>query len=618
MSNSNSLIGVDREIYEYLSLDNPKSFLLFAGAGSGKTRSLVNVLQKVREKKLDRLIKSGQRVGVITYTNAACDEIKHRLSYDPLFHVSTIHSFVWKLIEPFTEDIKEWLKEKLQADIDDLSLKLSKVRCMNGKTAQQNIRKIESKSRRLDELSLVRTFSYSPTSNQVERGTVSHEEVIQITATLLNESHLLQNILTNRYPILLIDESQDTRKELMEAFIRTQSLNCSKFSLGLFGDLMQRIYSGGKDDLETALPEDWKTPSKIVNYRSPKRIVSLINNIRDEDDGKKQEPKAEAIEGRVRLFIVDSVSANKPEVENDVRYKMSLITDDALWLESNHTKVLTLEHAMAANRGNFDQFYMPLSEVDHLRDSLLNGTNASLRFLCYQFLPLVNAIKARNDFLIASIIKKYSGVICSSNIRFCEDPLSILKEADDSVSRIAAKVVDGDPSICEVLQLVDKSSLLFIPDTLKALLVNVDRESIENEIDVSETSFAWEVALNAPLSHLNNYFLYINERLGFGTHQGVKGLEFDRVVAIMDDDGSKGFLFKYEKLFGVKALSSTDIKNQAEGRDWVVSRTRRLFYVICSRAQKSLAVVAYTQDPEVVRNKSLASGWFKEDEIEMM
>ncbi len=618
VSDSNCLIGTDREIYEYLNLDNPKSFLLFAGAGSGKTRSLVNVLQEIREKNLDRLIQSGQRVGVITYTNAACDEIQHRLSYDPLFHVSTIHSFVWELIESFTEDLKVWLKEKLIADIDGLSLKISKARDINGKTAQQNIRKRESKSRRLDELSLVRKFSYSPTSNKVERGTVSHEEVIQITATLLNESELLQNILTNRYPILLIDESQDTRKELMEAFIRTQTLNRTKFSLGLFGDLMQRIYSGGKDDLEDELPEDWKTPSKIVNYRSPKRIVSLINNIRNEVDGKKQEPKDGAIQGVVRLFIVDSVSANKTEVENLVRYKMSSVSDDSQWMEPSQTKVLTLEHAMAANRGSFDRFYMPLSKVDYLKDSLLNGTNVSLRFLSNQFLPLVNAIKAKNDFLIANIIKKYSGVISSNNVQFCVDPLSTLKEIDDSVNSVAAKVVDGEPSIIEVLKLVDKNSLLDIPDTLKALLVDVDTSSTDGEVEASETSLAWEIALNAPLSHLNNYSLYINEKLGFGTHQGVKGLEFDRVVAIMDDEDSNGFLFKYEKLFGAKELSSTDIKNQAEGRDWVVSRTRRLFYVICSRAQKSLAVVAYTQEPEAVRNKSLVSGWFTEDEIEMM
>jgi len=619
VSKPNSLIGVDHEIYGYLNLDNPKSFLLFAGAGSGKTRSLVNVLQEIREKNLGRLIQNGQRVGVITYTNAACNEIQRRLSYDPLFHVSTIHSFVWEMIKPFTEDIKGWLRTKLSADIEELDLKISNARDINGKTAQQNIRKREAKATRLDDLRLVRKFSYSPTSNRIERGTVSHEEVIQITATLLNESPLLQNILTNRYPILLIDESQDTRKELMEAFIQTQSLNRSKFSLGLFGDLMQRIYGGGKHDLESSLPDDWKTPSKTINYRCPQRVVELINSIREEDDKKKQEPKAGAPLGVVRLFIVDSDTATKRDVEVSIRAKMSAISEDSLWLEPNQIKALTLEHAMAAIRGNFDKFYLPLATVDGLRDSLLNGTNASLRFLCSSLLPLIEAIRVRDEFAIANIIKKYSGVISSTNADFCLDPISTLKNTDQSVEEIRAIVWELDPPLAQVLLLIKAYKLLYIPDELNALLV--ESSSLKNddeEENLSQRSIAWNQALLAPISHLANYALYINEELGYGTHQGVKGLEFDRVMAIMDDNSANGFLFRYEKLFGAQALSQTDIRNQSEGKDSVLSRTRRLFYVICSRAEKSLAVVAYTKDPKAVKRKSLESGWFTQDEIEMM
>ncbi|ELH9637436.1 ATP-dependent helicase [Vibrio alginolyticus] len=619
VSKPNSLIGVDHEIYGYLNLDNPKSFLLFAGAGSGKTRSLVNVLQEIREKNLGRLIQNGQRVGVITYTNAACNEIQRRLSYDPLFHVSTIHSFVWEMIKPFTEDIKGWLRTKLSADIEELDLKISNARDINGKTAQQNIRKREAKATRLDDLRLVRKFSYSPTSNRIERGTVSHEEVIQITATLLNESPLLQNILTNRYPILLIDESQDTRKELMEAFIQTQSLNRSKFSLGLFGDLMQRIYGGGKHDLESSLPDDWKTPSKTINYRCPQRVVELINSIREEDDKKKQEPKAGAPLGVVRLFIVDSDTATKRDVEVSIRAKMSAISEDSLWLEPNQIKALTLEHAMAAIRGNFDKFYLPLATVDGLRDSLLNGTNASLRFLCSSLLPLIEAIRVRDEFAIANIIKKYSGVISSTNADFCLDPISTLKNTDQSVEEIRAIVWELDPPLAQVLLLIKAYKLLYIPDELNALLV--ESSSLKNddeEENLSQRSIAWNQALLAPISHLANYALYINEELGYGTHQGVKGLEFDRVMAIMDDNSANGFLFRYEKLFGAQELSQTDIRNQSEGKDSVLSRTRRLFYVICSRAEKSLAVVAYTKDPKAVKRKSLESGWFTQDEIEMM
>ncbi|WP_218012978.1 hypothetical protein, partial [Testudinibacter aquarius] len=106
--------------------------------------------------------------------------------------------------------------------------------------------------------------------------------------------------------------------------------------------------------------------------------------------------------------------------------------------------------------------------------------------------------------------------------------------------------------------------------------------------------------------------------LSFGTHQGVKGLEFPRVMAILDDSEANGFLFKYNKLMRVEALSDTDKKNIVSGKDNVLSRTARLFYVICSRAEKSLVVVAYTSDIATLKEKAVNSGWFAEDEIEII
>jgi DNA helicase-2/ATP-dependent DNA helicase PcrA len=85
--------SVDDEIYGCLDLDAPRSFFLFAGAGSGKTRSLVEVSKRFRQNNIHRLRLNGQKVAIITYTNAACDEIKRRLEFDPAFNISTIHSF---------------------------------------------------------------------------------------------------------------------------------------------------------------------------------------------------------------------------------------------------------------------------------------------------------------------------------------------------------------------------------------------------------------------------------------------------------------------------------------------------------------------------------------------
>ena len=86
-------------------------------------------------------------------------------------------------------------------------------------------------------------------------------------------------------------------------------------------------------------------------------------------------------------------------------------------------------------------------------------------------------------------------------------------------------------------------------------------------------------------------------------------------MVILDDDEARGRWFSYEKLFGAKDPTSTDLKNEQEGKETSIDRTRRLFYVTCSRAEGSLAIVAYTQEPQKEKDYVLEQGWFDKDEI---
>lgn len=45
-----------------------------------------------------------------------------------------------------------------------------------------------------------------------EYNALKHAEVIKISAQMILENKMLQRIIAQRYPILLIDESQDTKK----------------------------------------------------------------------------------------------------------------------------------------------------------------------------------------------------------------------------------------------------------------------------------------------------------------------------------------------------------------------------------------------------------------------
>src|SRR5450759_5708252 len=77
------------------SINEGKSFVVEAGAGSGKTRSLIDTVRSVLEERRESLATHGRRIACITYTNVAKDEIIARLNGDPLVFVGTIHELIW-------------------------------------------------------------------------------------------------------------------------------------------------------------------------------------------------------------------------------------------------------------------------------------------------------------------------------------------------------------------------------------------------------------------------------------------------------------------------------------------------------------------------------------------
>ena len=48
--------------------------------------------------------------------------------------------------------------------------------------------------------------------------------------------------------------------------------------------------------------------------------------------------------------------------------------------------------------------------------------------------------------------------------------------------------------------------------------------------------------------------------------------------------------FSYDKYLRIKPLSERDLKNIQEGKETIIDRTRRLFYVCCTRALMDLVV----------------------------
>ena len=606
--------NIDKQVDDALEkciLSTPrKSFFLFAGAGSGKTYSLVLLLKKIHKSIGKEILLQGKNVAVITYTNAATDEIINRLDYSPVFHISTIHSFVWDIIKYYQRDIRKLYCHYLEEDIQEINEKLEKAKNKTTKTYLSNEEKLDFLKKRLEKAEKIEKFIYNPNGSNPEYNALKHADVIRISAQMIMANLMLQRIIAQRYPILLIDESQDTKKELVDAFFKIQENFASIFTLGLIGDQKQRIYTDGKDNMLSIIPKDWEKPVKKMNYRCAKRIIQLANTIgKDIDIHAEQNPREDANDGFIRLFVVQQHEGiNKDEVEQTIMKIMSKDAEDEKWTGIDaDIKILTLEHMMAARRLGFDSFFAPFNKVSKYQMTFLQGAVPEIDFFTKIILPIAESMKGDGRVAL-EILKEYSPLLSKQNT---EKPYELYLKCREKAVDVAS-MVNENKTIREIVKIISDSQLINLPNV-------VDRASNLVSDDVKESDdeelTAWVNTMDLPIEVIRKYDDYVNHRTRFDTHQGVKGLEFDRVLVIIDDSEAKGFMFSYDKLFGVKNLSETDINNMAEGKETSINRTQRLFYVTCTRAKKSLAVVMYTNNPEKVKEEVIQKGWFKEEEI---
>lgn len=601
--------NIDLQLKECVSNEKRKSFFLFAGAGSGKTYSLVKLLENIQNVWGNKLMREHRQVAVITYTNAATDEIMRRIDYNPLFHVSTIHSFVWDSIKTYQKDIKARYLQRLQANIYELQAKIDATKNKETKTYKANQEKINHLIERKEAKEKIDKFIYNPNGDNLKANSLNHSDVIEIGTQMLQENLLLQQIITQQYPFMLIDESQDTRSGLVDAFFTIQKNFPNDFTLGLIGDIKQRIYMDGKADIKNLIPADWEKPEKVMNYRCSKRIIQLANKISSVLDGSEQQARDDAPEGYVHLFLVNSHNVlDKNAKELDVRAKMSAITGDEQW--NSDVKVLTLEHSMAAVRLDFKDFYELFARLPKYQMSFLQGDMAEMSFFANMVFPLMTMLKENDGIGVLNLLKKKSPLLEAVPDRDYPEMLAKIRNVLDELRSSNLE----EMKVSEIIEFVQRNMLFVIPDHL-TLALNSKEEEVDKD---DKESLAWVRALQLPLRQFKAYDDYVHERTPYATHQGVKGLEFPRVLVLIDEEAAKGNMFSYEKLFNVTPLSQTDIKNKEMGKENSIDRTSRLFYVTCTRAKESLAILMYTSNTERAKQTAIHNGWFGKNEIDVL
>jgi len=270
--------------------------LVLAGAGSGKTRVIIN--------KIAYLIQtcgySPRNIAAVTFTNKAAREMKERLNQElgrkeiRGLTVSTFHTLGLTIIKREAKTIgikpgftlfdgtdtlsllKELTEKELDGDKDQLNLLQGAIsNCKNDLiTPEQAIKNAQSGEEVLTAQLYQRYQSQLRAYNALD-----FDDLIMVPTLLLKNNSEARERWQNRFHYLLIDEYQDTNTSQYE-LVKTLTGLRGRFTV--VGDDDQSIYSwrGARPQNLVLLKTDFPSLRLIKleqNYRSSSRILRCAN-----------------------------------------------------------------------------------------------------------------------------------------------------------------------------------------------------------------------------------------------------------------------------------------------------------------------------------------------------
>jgi DNA helicase-2/ATP-dependent DNA helicase PcrA len=525
---------VDAQIIETLKSEH--SFRVEAGAGSGKTYSLNRAIEWIQANKWSDYSRKKQNVVCITYTNAAVAVIAERLAKDSFILPSTIHSFAWNAIKQY----QRFLIDIVTSDPDFLS--------------------DEGDFFKVTEVTYTLGHRYKENGIQY----LYHDDVLKLFCLLLDNAKF-RRVFADKYPLILIDEYQDSYKPIIDRFVDYFIAKGIGPQFGFFGDAWQTIYQSNKacgaiehDNIDVI--------KKSSNFRSAPRIVQLLNDIRPDLP---QKSAIDGFDGKVVVITCEDYNGARrtdrnfkgelpPEVlksrldEIEVKIKQSTPNDETL-------KILMITHKVLATQQGYEQL------LDVLGDGLRDKEDPFLLFFMNTVEPIYKALCTSNTQLLFDTlaIKRYPITKKSEKVKW-QELREHLAEARTQ------KAID-------VLELVYRTDLIPIPPKLNGYYrlyhnapetMYIAESTIRSFLDLEYTQFLAAID-----------FLY--PEAVFSTEHGVKGEEYDNVVFVV----SKGWN-QYQ--FETYAPMITGHSSIPKGNEASFERNRNLFYVCCSRPRKRL------------------------------
>lgn len=507
-------------------LSNEKKILCLAGAGTGKTTTMLE--------RISHLVDQGvcpSSILVLTFTNAAAFEIKDRYRRKHPEDVSpdfrTFHSFCYHVLSTNTAVRIKLGYTAIPTVADDAITKRIEREAGTMTDIKSSIQSLEKKQKRTAKEQFELDMLHKTIDKLMKKdNTITFDKLCTSICALFVQDDPLIQMYKEQYEYIFVDEFQDT-DPTQDAFMRSFT-NSNLFCVG---DALQSIYSfrGATSSIIKALSRDpeWHTIKLYINYRSTQSICDFANihSIHADDAYRVKITSGREIDGE----YIDRRRFKKSYGPGgvDIKCLNECIEDIRYWRGSVAILART-NREVDAIKSEFEQRGLPYKSNNKKID-----------------IPNILTSVGDNEFAIGWLashlsVEKYADYIRTSTLRQAEGlEYPITEFIKDFRSN---RMVDNYWSIILALRRICKENDRSIMDRCYDVLDVIGCQSLKLDPYKCPT-------MKDAVNHIKDVYVGTEDDPGtdvyIGTIHSVKGLEFDNVYVL--GVGDQTFLMNTEE-----------------------------------------------------------------------
>ena len=581
-----------------------KPVLVFAGAGSGKTRVLTYKVWHLIKEKLFK----PQNILALTFTNKAASEMKSRIQQSISsngVNVGTFHSVGARMMrnhislldENFNSNftiydtvdqksvIKEVLEELNLSEFKELSVGFLKVQIDQFKNSDMTVELVEKKAQTFEDEKIAEVYK-GYNDKLKSNNALDFNDLIIFPIRLLKQNKKILKYYQDLWQYILVDEFQDTNSPQFEIV----SLLAQKHkNITVVGDDDQSIYGWRGANIDNILTNFQDTfPKKVEiklekNYRSTQRILdgawSVVSNNKN-----RAEKKLYATKGEGEKISLISTGSDEEEsnaicdaIKSEIKINKNTFKDFAVLYRTN-AQSRSIEQAMVKEGLPYNivggtKFYDRKEIKDVLAYlTLVSNNNDDIALKRIINFP-VRGIgeKSINMFVDLASKKKIS---LFESLKFCRD-MKLRGKQQDSIENFHASILKFS-GLIEKLDPKELVRALLEEFNIENYYKNnpVEQDRYDNIQELKQTvdkfsdqtggnlnDFLQEISLFTDIDEWDDK----NNTITLMTVHAAKGLEFSTVFVSGLEQG----------LFPLIRIDDTEDQMEEE---------RRLFYVAVTRA----------------------------------